>query len=254
MFADKSLHAEAGAMRLPDFHPMVLALADKLGIRRRLFYNADVLPGAEPSGPVPPVVYRSFTGEVWTNGAPVQFTAPPAAGRSLIQVNGRRLTRAEYAANPADINRTFGSNLTVTTTAAENNALDPVTVPPTGPIDNQIAAWAKLISTYDDYSTHRYLVEAAGWGLADIEAVGTLESRRARRRDRRPRRWACAGAADPARPEDDLADSDRWPGADRGYRGIGHRGRLRRRSYGPGRDFYRGLRDCHHSGDCHAIL
>lgn len=176
VFADKSLHAEAGAMRLPDFHPMVLALADKLGIRRRLFYNADVLPGAEPSGPVPPVVYRSFTGEVWTNGAPVQFTAPPAAGRSLIQVNGRRLTRAEYAANPADINRTFGSSLAVTTTAAENNALDPVTVPPTGPINDQIAAWAKLISSYDDYSTHRYLVEAAGWSLADIEAVGTLEN------------------------------------------------------------------------------
>jgi monoamine oxidase len=67
-FSDKRLYAEAGAMRLPDFHPMVLALADKLGIRRQLFYNADVAPGAEPVGQVPPVVYRSFTGEVWTNG------------------------------------------------------------------------------------------------------------------------------------------------------------------------------------------
>ncbi|HKS44846.1 MAG TPA: FAD-dependent oxidoreductase [Amycolatopsis sp.] len=176
IFADKSLHAEAGAMRLPDFHPMVLALADKLGLRRRLFYNADVAPGAEPAGPVPPVVYRSFSGEVWTNGEPVTFTAPPAAGRSLIQVNGRLLTRAQYAADPAAVNATFSSDLAITTTEAEDKALAPVTVPTTAPIEEQVSAWARLITAYDDYSTHRYLVEAAGWSLADIEAAGTLQN------------------------------------------------------------------------------
>src|SRR5207248_1390051 len=46
----------------------------------------------------------------------------------------------------------------------------------TAPIEDQISGWAKLISTYDDYSTHRYLVAAAGWSLADIEAAGTLEN------------------------------------------------------------------------------
>jgi monoamine oxidase len=173
-FADKRLHAEAGAMRLPDFHPMVLALADKLGIRRRLFYNADVAPGAEPVGPVPPVVYRSFTGEVWTNGAPVDFQAPPAARRSLIQVNGQLVTRAQYADNPIAVNQSFGSGLRTDTSAAVDTALAPVTVTPTGPIDDQIEAWAKLIRTFDDYSTHRYLVEAVGWNLPDIEAAGTL--------------------------------------------------------------------------------
>jgi monoamine oxidase len=83
VFSDKALHAEAGAMRLPDFHPMVLALADKLGLRRRLLYNADVAPGAEPSGPVPPVVYRSFTGETWTNG--MKTAAHCVAGRNSVQ-------------------------------------------------------------------------------------------------------------------------------------------------------------------------
>jgi monoamine oxidase len=176
VFSDKSLHAEAGAMRLPDFHPMVLALADKLGLRRRLFYNADVAPGAEPTGPVPPVTYRSFTGETWTNGTPVSFTAPAATGLSLIQVNGQLVTRAQNSANPVPVNRSFGSALSTTTSAAVDKALVAVTIAPTGPIDDQIAAWAKLINTYDDYSTHEYLVGTAGWGLADIEAAGTLEN------------------------------------------------------------------------------
>lgn len=176
VFSDKSLHAEAGAMRLPDFHPLVLALADKLGLRRRLFYNADVAPGAEPTGPVPPVTYRSFTGQTWTNGTPVSFTAPAATGRSLIQVNGHLVTRAQNSANPVPVNRSFGSALSTTTSAAVDRALAAVTIAPTGPIDDQIAAWAKLINTYDDYSTHEYLVDTAGWGLADIEAAGTIEN------------------------------------------------------------------------------
>jgi monoamine oxidase len=176
MFSDRTLHAEAGAMRLPDVHPMVLALADKLGLRRQLFYNADVTPGAEPTGPLPPVVYHSFTGQVWTNGPPVAFTAPAAVGRSLIQVNGRLLTRAQNAAHPTPLNQSFGSALTTTTSAAVDHALGPVTVAPTDPIDDQISAWARLITTYDDYSTHRYLTEAAGWSLADLEAAGTVEN------------------------------------------------------------------------------
>ncbi len=176
VFSDKSLHAEAGAMRLPDAHPLVLALADKLGLSRRLFYNVDVAPGAEPSRPTPPVVYQSFTGQTWTNGPPVTFTAPAPAGRSLIQVNGLLLTRTRYAAAPVPVNRSFTSSFTTTTTSAVNTALAPVTVSATAPIDDQIQAWAKLIDGYDGYSTHRYLTESAGWSLGDLEAAGTLEN------------------------------------------------------------------------------
>ncbi|CAM5735862.1 hypothetical protein SHIRM173S_00521 [Streptomyces hirsutus] len=42
-------YAEAGAMRLPDFHPLVLALVDKLGLGRRQFYNVDVDPSTGSS-------------------------------------------------------------------------------------------------------------------------------------------------------------------------------------------------------------
>ncbi|MGH3601971.1 MAG: FAD-dependent oxidoreductase [Pseudonocardiaceae bacterium] len=148
VFSDKALYAEAGAMRLPDFHPMVLALADKVGLRRQLFYNADVAPGAEPSGPVPPVVYRSFTGQTWTNGTTAPFQAPTATGRTLIQVNGTTVTRAQYATDPGAVNRLFSCPLTTTTATAVDKAFSPVTIPQTDRIQDQTEAWAKLIDTY----------------------------------------------------------------------------------------------------------
>jgi monoamine oxidase len=176
VFSDKTLHAEAGAMRLPDFHPLVLALADKLRVPRRLFYNVDVAPGAEPTGPLPPVTYRSFTGETWSNGpAPAAtFIAPAATGRSLIQVNGLSATLAGYASAPGMINGSFGQRSGLTTTALANKAFAPVTVPGTGPIEEQVEAWAKLIAQYDTYSTYQYLVQRAGWDFPTLSAVGTL--------------------------------------------------------------------------------
>lgn len=175
VFADKALHAEAGAMRLPDFHPLVLALADKLGLRRRLFYNADVAPGAEPVGSLPPVSYRSFTGVTWTNGEDHGFTPPAATNRTRIAVNGRLTSRAAYAANPSPVNASFGAHMPTTTTAAVDAALAAVTVRG-GSIDAQLAAWESILEKYDGYSTHRFLVEEAGWDLRRIQAAGTLEN------------------------------------------------------------------------------
>jgi monoamine oxidase len=176
VFRDKRLYAEAGAMRLPDFHPLVLALADKLGLKRRLFYNADVAPHAEPTGPLPPVVYRSFTGEVWRNGdSRGAFTPSAATLRTRIAVNGVRTTRGAYAQNPARINATFGTSLSITTADAVNAVFQRVTVP-SGPIRQQLAGWADIFRRYDDYSTHRFLLEEAGWDLARVQAVGTLEN------------------------------------------------------------------------------
>lgn len=177
MFQDRSLYAEAGAMRLPDVHPMVLALADKLGVKRQLFYNADIRPGDRPTGKVPPVVYKAFTGETWSNGSPDgDYRVPAAVRRTLIQVNGHQVTRAQYAADPAAINGTFGAAVTTTMAEAVDQAMADVTVPSTGPIDKRIDTWAQLIRQFDDYSTHRFLVEHAGWDLARIQAAGTLEN------------------------------------------------------------------------------
>ncbi|MFG2005184.1 flavin monoamine oxidase family protein [Spirillospora sp. NPDC048911] len=175
VFADKALYAEAGAMRLPDSHPLVLALADKLGLRRRPFYLSDVLPGSRP-GATPSVVYRSWTGHEWSNGPRRGFRAPKAGGRTLIQVNGKRVTRAEYAKNPGPVNASFGGvRIPTSTRAALDAALAPLHVPADKPIAEQIRGWTRVYRDFDDHSMHRYLVEK-GWELPRIQAVGTLDN------------------------------------------------------------------------------
>lgn len=176
-FDDKRLYAEAGAMRLPDSHPLVLALCDKLGVKRRPFYNSDVLPDTpNPSAP-PPVSYKSFTGETWTNhtGGPA-YRSPAAAGRTLIRVNGERVTRAEYAADPARINKSFGgASFATTTGAALDAAVGKYAVSTDQPIDKQISGWTSLFTDYEPLSTLEFL-HRQGWELPQIQAVGTLEN------------------------------------------------------------------------------
>ncbi|MEU9128484.1 FAD-dependent oxidoreductase [Kitasatospora sp. NPDC048540] len=177
MFTDPKLHAEAGAMRLPDFHPLVLALADKLGLRRRLFYNADITPGEQPAGRTPAVVHRSFTGETWTNGpADDGFKAPAATFRTRIAVNGEHSTRADYARSPGAVNRSFSTELDTTASAAVDRAFAKVSVPADASVQEKLAAWTEIFRRYDGYSTHRYLVEEAGWDQNRIQAAGTLEN------------------------------------------------------------------------------
>ncbi len=179
VFTDPALYAEAGAMRLSSAHPLVLALADKLGVRRRPFYASDVLP--ETRAPAaPPVRYRSFTGEEWSNGAAVDYVPAPAAGRSLIRVNGITVTRADYAANPAAVHGGFGAALSSTGSAELSRALRQVSLL-NEPIQRQVERWADLLDTYENHCLRRCLMER-DWSKATLEAVGTIENTTARLR------------------------------------------------------------------------
>lgn len=187
-FADPAQYAEAGAMRLPDFHPLSLALVDKLGLPRRLFYNVDVV--APKPTEVPPVLYKSFTGEVWQNGEPIaDFVPPDRALRTWIAVNGLLVRRSEYAADPALVNEGFGvTGVDADRTTAEifNAALDPVrdyfSDPlPDGTRENKPTAewlegWARAIYDFDGYSMSRYLTEYALLDEATVDAIGTVEN------------------------------------------------------------------------------
>lgn len=93
-------------MRIPDSHPLTLALADRFGLPRRPFYNVDVDPSTgRPLGAPPPVVYTSITGGTWRNGpdtvAGPAFEAPVPAGRTWVNVNGIQVRRSEYQQDPA---------------------------------------------------------------------------------------------------------------------------------------------------------
>ncbi|WP_248958681.1 flavin monoamine oxidase family protein [Sphaerisporangium perillae] len=185
-FADPAQYAEAGAMRIPGFHPLTLALIDKLGIPRRPFYNVDVRPGAEASGPTPPVVYTSRGGHVWRSGpAKGEFRAPRRLNHTWIRVNGISQRRDEYAADPRRINASFGLKDRRTTAQILDDALDPVrdhfSVTRGGrrvdkPLPDLIRGWARVLREFDGYSMHRFLTEHAGLSDAAIDAIGTVEN------------------------------------------------------------------------------
>src|SRR5437660_6179539 len=86
-FADPAQYAEAGAMRIPNLHPLTLALIDKLGLPRRLFYNVDIVAGTgKEDAPVPAVTYQSFDGTLWSRGPDTTaFRAPNQASHTWIR-------------------------------------------------------------------------------------------------------------------------------------------------------------------------
>lgn len=194
-FVDPKQYGEAGAMRLPDFHPLVLALVDKLGLKRRLFYNVDVDPkSGNTAPPLPPVVYRPFDGSgEWRNGPDQpRFQQPTKLNRTWIRVNALQVRKADYYganANPRPINESFGvpgSQVGINTSALINAALEPVrdyysSVDASGkrvnkPFRQWVDGWSRLIYDFDPYSMQRFLKEYARFTDETIEAIGTLEN------------------------------------------------------------------------------
>ncbi|MBB5909461.1 flavin monoamine oxidase family protein [Actinoalloteichus hymeniacidonis] len=190
-FRDPRQYAEAGAMRLPDFHPLTLALSDKLGLSRRLFFNVDVVPGTgNQNAPLPAVEYRSYQGEVWRRGpATTDFRPPDAASNTWLDTNGTRVRRAQYAADPTAINAGFGvpeGDLATTAGALLDAAVDPLRdyysdIGPDGvrvdrPIAELVEGWARLIYDFDGHSMDRYLREEARLSDATVDAIGTLQN------------------------------------------------------------------------------
>lgn len=191
-FADEKQYAEAGAMQLPDFHPLTLALVDKLGLPRRLFYNVDVVPGTgNESAPLPPVRYTSFTGEEWRFGSDqTDFSAPDHAHQTLIHTNATHAQRSRYHEVPSGINQGFdlaGDHATRTAGQLLDAALDVArdyysTRQPDGqrvdlrPVDTWVEGWARLIYDFDGHSMWRFLREGAGLSDEAVHAIGTLEN------------------------------------------------------------------------------
>ncbi|MCF3123758.1 FAD-dependent oxidoreductase [Streptomyces arenae] len=158
-FADPKQYAEAGAMRIPDVHPLVTGLIDQLGLKRRRFLLTDV--GSDSK----------------------------ATGRTWLYVNGIRVRRADYAKNPKAVNRSFGVPQRLWhLTAAQilDSALDPVrdefsVTGPDGrrvdkPLPECLAGWTRVVQQFGEWSMYRFLSEHAGLDHRTIELMGTLEN------------------------------------------------------------------------------
>ncbi|MEV0371724.1 FAD-dependent oxidoreductase [Streptomyces sp. NPDC050636] len=190
-FTDPAQYAEAGAMRLPSFHPLTLALVDKLGLKRRLFFNVDIDPGTgNQEARVPPVVYQSFKdGKVWTNADPSpDFREPDKRNHTWIRTNRQQVRRAQYAKDPSDVNGGFhltGCESRLTVGEMVNQALEPVRdyyselrgdKRVNKPFKDWLDGWAGVIRDFDGYSMGRFLREYAGFSDEAIEAIGTIEN------------------------------------------------------------------------------
>ncbi|MFB9391569.1 FAD-dependent oxidoreductase [Streptomyces coeruleoprunus] len=158
-FADPRQYAEAGAMRIPASHPLVMGLIDKLGLERRRFHYVDV----DADG--------------------------RAALRTWINVNGVRMRRADYLAAPRKVNRTFGvpaAYLDKPAGTILREALAPVRAEfavrrPDGtweekPLPQRVEGWARVVQRFGDWSMYRFLTEYAKLDERTVDLIGTLEN------------------------------------------------------------------------------
>jgi monoamine oxidase len=158
-FADPRQYAEAGAMRIPGSHPLVMGLIDQLELKKRRFHYVDVDSEGRP------------------------------AHRTWIHVNGIRVRRADYARAPRRVNRSFGVPRAHWDTPAATilrTALDPVRdefsyVDGTGkridkPLPERLEGWARVVQRFGHWSMFRFLTEHAGLDERTVDLIGTLEN------------------------------------------------------------------------------
>ncbi|MDK0519316.1 FAD-dependent oxidoreductase [Streptomyces sp. ML-6] len=149
-FADPKQYAEAGAMRIPDSHPLVTGLIDGLGLKRRRFHLVDV--DAE--------------------GRHVN--------RAWIHVNGVRMRKADYVRKPRAVNRSFGVPAEFEDKPAATivrEAFAPVRKEFEGKEGRELVeGWARVIQRYGHWSMFRFLTEAAKLDERTVALVGTVEN------------------------------------------------------------------------------
>ncbi|ANH94881.1 flavin-binding oxidoreductase [Streptomyces sp. SAT1] len=158
-FADPKQYAEAGAMRIPGSHPLVMRLIDQLGLKKRPFHLLDVDGSGKP------------------------------VNHAWLHVNGVRVRRSEYAKSPRRVNQSFGvprKHWDTPSSAILAAALDPVrdefsTVGEDGkrvdkPLPERVQGWARVVQRYGDWSMYRFLTEQAGFDERTLDLVGTLEN------------------------------------------------------------------------------
>ncbi|MEW1686281.1 flavin monoamine oxidase family protein [Streptomyces sp. NPDC091265] len=149
-FTDPKQYAEAGAMRIPDSHPLVTGLMDSFDLKRRRFHLVDVDGAGHP------------------------------ANHTWIHVNGIRVRKADYAKKPQAVNRSFGvpaafEDKTASTIVRE--AFAPVRKEFEGKEGPELVkGWARVIEQYGHWSMFRFLTEAAGLDERTIDLVGTVEN------------------------------------------------------------------------------
>ncbi|MFT5821745.1 MAG: monoamine oxidase [Crocinitomix sp.] len=173
----KGQYAEAGAMRFPSKHPLVMAYITKYNLEKQEFFNVSV-----------------------DNPSPEEPIKPVKVNNTFLRTNSFQERRFEYDKAPKITNKGFyegGVAPEVTAGTLLDNALDsardyyseldpnpePGTTAQRYDFDDRekwINGWARLIKDFDKYSLGGYLREVAGLSEGDIGLIGTLENLSAR--------------------------------------------------------------------------
>lgn len=149
------LYAEAGAMRMPSHHKLLMHYLRKSGVELRQFINVDVDPA-------------TLGGD----------TEPTKRFNSWLYLNGQKVRRHEYEARKAGI---LGYDLLsheADKTAAE--LLADALLPLRDFIHADPENWKAVVERLDEFSVRRFLREQTMLSEAAIEMIGLLENMESR--------------------------------------------------------------------------
>lgn len=165
-FQDPNQYAEAGAMRFPTIHPLLMKFIEhyELEDKRQQFFLVDV----EDPNQTQPVNVRN----------------------TVLRSNSFQERRSRYAENPVNTNQGFfesGASVPEQEAGALlDAAFDPVRdlfsfkkadgSREDKPYNEWLGGWAQVIEKYDSYSLGRFLREVAGLDERSIDLIGTLEN------------------------------------------------------------------------------
>lgn len=160
-FEDDGVYGEAGAMRIPTIHLMVLKYIEQLNLKIEPFYYISVdkqQAFAHQADPTKPI--------------------PDKTRNSLLYVNYKRVVQNKYAEKDADIKKLLDYDLE---DPEENKAANLLMLKVMQPLKDFIAMnpeknWPILIERFGEYSMRRFLVEQTLYSENAIEMIGVLQN------------------------------------------------------------------------------
>nr|WP_321235808.1 FAD-dependent oxidoreductase [uncultured Psychroserpens sp.] len=170
---DESLYAEAGAMRLPDFHYMLLEYCKQLNIDLEPFYYVSV--DKEEA--------LKNKKEAYANYKKLSDTFPKKTFNSFLFVNYRQVRQHVYNAS-TDINELLNYHLQESIdpdVPGENQNAGTLLTNAMQPLIDFIAInptenWPKLIDKVGEFSMRRFLKEYTNYSENAIEMIGVLQN------------------------------------------------------------------------------
>jgi len=163
-FEDGSLYCEAGAMRIPTIHLMVLKYIELLKLEIEPFYYVSV-------DKKQAIAYKDKK----------RKELPDQNFNSLLYVNYKQVVQSEYYKKGADINKLLDYHLETSANNFENQTASTLFGNLLNPLKQFIAqdpekSWPKLIERYGNYSMMRFLMEESLYSQNAIEMIAVLQN------------------------------------------------------------------------------